>query len=60
MAFAIRQPASRVRGTLRPRTVPMPHDLVDKQLIREMVERWAVWRDAGDWERSPPCGTPTA
>ena len=29
----------------------MPHDLVDKQLIRELVERWAVWRDAGDWER---------
>ena len=20
-------------------------------LIRQMVERWAVWRDAGDWER---------
>ena len=19
--------------------------------IRQMVERWAVWRDAGDWER---------
>jgi hypothetical protein len=23
----------------------------DKQLIRELVENWAVWRDAGDWER---------
>ena len=20
-------------------------------LIRQMIERWAVWRDAGDWER---------
>jgi len=28
------------------------HDsLTDKLLIRELVERWAVWRDAGDWER---------
>jgi SnoaL-like domain len=23
----------------------------DKQAIRETVENWAVWRDAGDWER---------
>jgi SnoaL-like domain len=23
----------------------------DRQLIRELVEDWAVWRDAGDWER---------
>jgi hypothetical protein len=23
----------------------------DELLIRQMVERWAVWRDAGDWER---------
>jgi hypothetical protein len=22
-----------------------------RQLIRELVEDWAVWRDAGDWER---------
>src|SRR6478752_639507 len=25
--------------------------MTDKFLIRELVERWAVWRDAGDWER---------
>jgi hypothetical protein len=25
--------------------------LKDELLIRRMVERWAVWRDAGDWER---------
>jgi hypothetical protein len=25
--------------------------LHDEWLIRRMVERWAVWRDAGDWER---------
>ncbi len=23
----------------------------DEQSIRTLVERWAVWRDAGDWER---------
>lgn len=23
----------------------------DRLLIRELVEDWAVWRDAGDWER---------
>ncbi|WP_249192532.1 nuclear transport factor 2 family protein [Burkholderia cenocepacia] len=24
----------------------------DRLAIREAVESWAVWRDAGDWERS--------
>ena len=23
----------------------------DEQQIRDLVENWAVWRDAGDWER---------
>jgi hypothetical protein len=23
----------------------------DKLAIRETVENWVVWRDAGDWER---------
>ena len=23
----------------------------DKQAIRELVENWVLWRDAGDWER---------
>jgi len=26
-------------------------ELRDELLIRRMVERWAVWRDAGDWDR---------
>lgn len=26
-------------------------DLKSELEIRQMVERWAVWRDAGDWER---------
>ena len=29
----------------------MDATLQDELLIRRMVERWAVWRDAGDWER---------
>ena len=23
----------------------------DRLAIRELVENWAVWRDAGDWDR---------
>ncbi|GLY87976.1 nuclear transport factor 2 family protein [Actinoallomurus iriomotensis] len=26
-------------------------DLLDRLMIREVIENWAVWRDAGDWER---------
>ncbi|ADZ70907.1 nuclear transport factor 2 family protein [Polymorphum gilvum] len=26
-------------------------DLLDRLAIRDLVENWAVWRDAGDWER---------
>jgi hypothetical protein len=26
-------------------------EMVSKLEIREVVERWAVWRDAGDWDR---------
>ena len=29
----------------------MDQGLVDRLLIRETIENWAVWRDAGDWER---------
>jgi hypothetical protein len=29
----------------------MSDTLQDELLIRRMIERWAVWRDAGDWER---------
>jgi len=32
-------------------TPPMDDALKDELLIRQMVERWAVWRDAGDWAR---------
>jgi|SRR3954464_13183146 hypothetical protein len=27
------------------------NELTDRVLLRELVENWAVWRDAGDWER---------
>ncbi len=26
-------------------------DAADRQLIRDLVENWVVWRDAGEWER---------
>ena len=25
-------------------------NLIDRLTIRELVENWAVWRDAGDWD----------
>ena len=29
----------------------MTEDLYDRIAIRELIENWALWRDAGDWER---------
>jgi SnoaL-like domain len=29
----------------------MSSDALERLAIREVVENWAVWRDAGDWER---------
>jgi SnoaL-like protein len=29
----------------------MTDDVLERLAIRELVENWAVWRDAGDWER---------
>lgn len=29
----------------------MTSDIVEKLAIREVIENWALWRDAGDWER---------
>jgi len=29
----------------------MSHVTDDKVAIREVIENWALWRDAGDWER---------
>ena len=31
--------------------MPTAEEIEDKRVIRELVENWAVWRDAGDWER---------
>src|SRR4029079_12474513 len=28
---------------------------IDRMLIRELVENWVVWRDAGDWSRFRTC-----
>ena len=32
-------------------------DLEERLLIRELVENWALWRDAGDWDRFAGCWT---
>ena len=29
----------------------MTEDFIDRLAIRDLVENWAVWRDAGDWDR---------
>ena len=29
----------------------MARELEDRLAIRDLIENWAVWRDAGDWER---------
>ena len=29
----------------------MNADVLDRLAIRDLIENWAVWRDAGDWER---------
>ena len=26
-------------------------EIEDDRLIRELLQNWAIWRDAGDWER---------
>jgi hypothetical protein len=33
----------------------MDEDLRDRLAIRALVENWAVWRDAGDWDRFATC-----
>jgi hypothetical protein len=29
----------------------MDKDMIERLTIRDVVENWAVWRDAGDWDR---------
>jgi len=29
----------------------MDQDLLDRLTLRDLIENWAIWRDAGDWER---------
>ncbi len=36
----------------------LPDTLQDELLIRRLIERWAVWRDAGDWVRFATCWHP--
>src|SRR5206468_6024358 len=47
----------RIAGQRRVRQIPRcqgsrkVNESEEKRRIREVVENWAVWRDAGDWER---------
>ena len=36
----------------------LSREQAERLAIREVVENWAVWRDAGDWERFATCWTP--
>ena len=29
----------------------MDKDLLDRLAVRQLVENWVIWRDAGDWDR---------
>ncbi len=29
----------------------MSNDIVDRLEIRDLIQNWAIWRDAGDWDR---------
>jgi hypothetical protein len=33
----------------------MQQEILDRLAIRALVENWAVWRDAGDWDRFATC-----
>ena len=33
----------------------LSRDQAERLAIREVIENWAVWRDAGDWERFRTC-----
>src|SRR5882672_5014844 len=39
------------RLTLRGQRHMKESDLSDRSTIRDLIENWAVWRDAGDWDR---------
>src|SRR4051812_34751492 len=31
--------------------IPMDIEIIDRLAIRDLIENWVVWREAGDWER---------
>ena len=36
----------------------MTEDIIERLAIRDLVENWALWRDAGDWDRFLTCWHP--
>jgi len=49
--LAMRAATSLNRGSARGERMQDAAEIEDKRLIRELVENWAVWRDARMWER---------
>ena len=37
----------------------MSQEQADRLEIRDLIENWAVWRDAGDWQRFAQSGMTT-
>jgi hypothetical protein len=35
--------------------MPLDDDIVERLAIRDLIENWAVWRDAGQWDRFRTC-----
>ena len=40
---------------MKTESLTMNIDTLEKIAIRELIENWALWRDAGDWERFATC-----
>jgi len=38
-------------GATLENTLMMTDELIDRLAIRDLLQNWALWRDAGDWER---------
>jgi hypothetical protein len=52
MLAASRSPCARRGNALsEPKVGSMDDQLMDRLAIRDLIENWALWRDAGDWER---------
>src|SRR5215470_6675597 len=51
MKTCVKPQGGHLGRTLPGTTMMNEANLADRSAIRDLVENWAVWRDAGDWER---------